>query len=211
MKSDRNVVESYEPKVMAFCCRYCAYTAADLAGSLRLEYAPNVRVVHILCSGKIDAVFLLKAFENGADALFVAGCNLGDCHFLEGNLSAIRTVKYTKHLLTEIGLEPERLEFFHIAASEGPLFAQRVNEMTERARRLGPNPLRETMRQRAGGKLPREPDAHPPLPAVKLGRLIRHAERSAGAGSNPAAGTSPTWSTDRAGEPRKRAVEELRT
>jgi F420-non-reducing hydrogenase iron-sulfur subunit len=177
MKRDGNASEPYEPKVVAFCCTYCAYTAADLAGSLRLAYAPNVRVVHILCSGRIDAVFLLKAFEEGADAVFVAGCNLGDCHFLEGNLSAIRTVGYAKHLLAEIGLRPERLEFFHIAASEGPLFAQRADEMTERARRLGPNPLRKTMKQRAGGKLAREPDAHPPLPAASLGRLIRHAER----------------------------------
>jgi F420-non-reducing hydrogenase iron-sulfur subunit len=177
MKSDTGAIEPYEPKVMAFCCRYCAYTAADLAGSLRLKYAPNVRLVHILCSGRIDAVHLLRAFEDGADAVFVAGCNLGDCHFLEGNLSAIRTVAHAKRLLAEVGLEPERLEFFHIAASEGPLFAQRVDEMTERARRLGPNPLRKTVKQWAGGKLARAPDTHPPLPEAKLGRLIRHAER----------------------------------
>ena len=177
MKSDTGAVEPYEPKVVAFCCRYCAYTAADLTGSLRLEYAPNVRVVHILCSGRTDAVVLLKAFEDGADAVFVAGCNLGDCHFLEGNVSAIRTVAHAKRLLAEVGLEPERLEFFHIAASEGPLFARRVDEMTERARRLGPNPLRKTMKQSAGRKLPRAPDAHPPLPEAKLGRLIRHADR----------------------------------
>ena len=176
MKADA-AADTYEPKVLAFCCRYCAYTAADLTGSLRLEYAANVRVVHILCSGRIDAVMLLKAFEDGADAVFVAGCNLGECHFLEGNVSAIRTVNHAKELLAEVGLQPERLEFFHIAASEGPLFAQRVDEMTERARRLGPNPLRDTMRQPAGRKLSREPDAHPPLPEAKLGRLIRHAER----------------------------------
>jgi coenzyme F420-reducing hydrogenase delta subunit len=180
MKTAASLAEPYEPKVIAFCCRYCAYTAADLTGSLRLEYAPNVRVVHVLCSGRVDAVMLLRAFEDGADAVFVAGCNLGDCHFLEGNLSAIRTVAYAKRLLAEVGLEPERLEFFHIAASEGPLFAQRANEMTERARRLGPNPLRNTVRQPAGGKLPREPDAHPPLPEAKLGRLVRQGERLRG-------------------------------
>jgi coenzyme F420-reducing hydrogenase delta subunit len=210
MKNDSDAFEPYQPKVLAFCCRYCAYTAADLAGSLRLEYAPNVRVVHILCSGRIDAAFLLKAFENGADSVFVAGCNIGDCHFLEGNLSAIRTVAYTKQLLAEIGLEPERLEFFHIAASEGPLFAQRADEMTERARRLGANPLRKTMGRRDGGKLPHEADAHPPLPAARLGRLIRHAERVAGLGNDPAARASYNWSASRADVPRKRAVEELR-
>jgi coenzyme F420-reducing hydrogenase delta subunit len=177
MKTESQIIEPYEPKVVAFCCTYCSYTAADLAGSLRLEYPPNVRVVQLLCTGKIDSVFLLKAFEDGADAVYVAGCNLGDCHFLEGNLSAIRTVAHTKRLLAEIGLEPERLEFFHISASDGPLFAQRADQMTKLARRLGPNPLRKTMKQRAGGKLVREPDTHPPLPAAKLGRLIRHAER----------------------------------
>jgi len=180
MKAHNNTFGPYEPKVIAFCCRYCAYTAADLTGSLRLEYAPNVRVVHILCSGRIDAVMLLRAFEEGADAVFVAGCNLGDCHFLRGNLSAIRTVAHAKRLLAEVGLEPGRLEFFHIAASEGPLFAQRVDEMTDRARRLGPNPLRKTVNRPAGRKLPREPDAHPPLPEAKLGRLVRHAERIGG-------------------------------
>lgn len=175
--SDENATEPFEPKVVAFCCTYCAYTAGDLAGSMRLEYAPNVRVVKILCSGKIDAVLLLRAFEDGADAVYVAGCALGDCHFLEGNLRAIRTVAHTKHLLGEIGLEPERLEFFHVPASAGPLFAQRANEMTERARRLGPNPLRNTARQPAGGKLVHDADPHPPLPEAKLGRLIRHQER----------------------------------
>lgn len=168
-------VQPFEPKVVAYCCTYCAYTAGDLAGSMRLEYAPNVRVVKILCTGKIDAVLLLRAFEDGADAVYVAGCALGDCHFQEGNVRAIQTVAYAKKLLAEIGLEPDRLEFFHVPASAGPLFAQRANEMTDRARRLGPNPLRARRAQRAGGKLAKEPDAHPPLPPAKLGRLIHRA------------------------------------
>ena len=168
---------SFEPTVVAFCCTYCAYTAGDLAGSMRLEYAPNVRIVKILCSGKIDAVLLLRAFEDGADAVYVAGCAIGDCHFLEGNLRAIRTVAHAKHLLSELGLEPERLEFFHIPASAGPLFAERANEMTERAKQLGPNPLRKSAQQRLGKKLDRGEDEHPPLPEAKLGRLIRQAER----------------------------------
>ncbi len=171
--------EPFEPKVVAYCCTYCAYTAADLAGSLRLEYAPNVRVVKILCSGKIDAVLLLRAFEDGADAVYVAGCAIGDCHFLEGNLRAIDTVAYAKKVLAEIGLEPERLEFFPIPASAGPLFAQRANEMTDRARELGPNPLRNTKGRDAGGKLAPEPDRHPPLPEARLGTLVRHADRLA--------------------------------
>ena len=176
--SEHEPSTTFEPKVVAFCCTYCAYTAADLAGSMRLEYAPNVRVVKILCSGKIDALLLLRAFEDGADAVYVAGCALGDCHFLEGNVQAIRTVAYAKKLLAEVGLEPERLEFFHIPASAGPLFAERANEMTERAKKFGPNPLRKTARERLGEKLEKAADEHPPLPEAKLGRLIREAERA---------------------------------
>jgi coenzyme F420-reducing hydrogenase delta subunit len=170
--------QPFEPKVVAFCCTYCAYTAGDLAGSMRLEYAPNVRVVKILCTGKIDAVLLLRAFEEGADAVYVAGCALGDCHFQEGNLRALQTIAHGKKLLAEIGLEPERLEFFHVPASAGPLFAQRANEMTDRARQLGPNPLRRMIRQEAGGKLSKTPDAHAPLPGGRFGRLVQDAERA---------------------------------
>ena len=137
---DRN--NDYEPRVVAFCCTYCAYTAADLAGSMRLSYPSNVRVVKLECTGRTDEQLILRAFEAGADAVYVAGCALGDCHFLEGNRWAIRTVAHTKQLLREVGLDPERLEFFHIPASAGGLFAERATEMTERARRLGPNPLR---------------------------------------------------------------------
>jgi coenzyme F420-reducing hydrogenase delta subunit len=176
--SKNQKARSFEPKVVAYCCTYCAYTAGDLAGSMRLEYAPNVRVVKILCTGKIDAILLLRAFQQGADAVYVAGCALGDCHFLEGNVRAIQTVNYTQKLMAEVGLEPQRLQFYHIPASAGPLFAQRADEMTARARMLGPNPLRKTMKQTAGGKLVKQPDAHPPLPQAKLGKLVRHSERS---------------------------------
>ena len=135
--------ENYEPKVVAFCCHFCAYSAADLAGSMRMEYAPNVRVVKLMCTGKVDTYHLLKAFEDGADAAFVAGCEEGNCHYLEGNLRARKRVEQAKKLLKEAGLEPERLEMFNVSASNAPLFAKVCNEMTERARKLGPNPLRK--------------------------------------------------------------------
>lgn len=173
---------AFEPKVLAFCCTHCAYTAADLAGSLRLAYAPNVRIIKLMCSGKTDAALLLRAFADGADAVYVAGCALGDCHYQEGNLRAVQVVAYAKRLLAEIGLEPERLEFFHIPASEGPLFAQRADEMTERARRLGPNPLRRSPAAPAGGKLAKEPDARPAFPEAKRGRLVREDDRRADTG-----------------------------
>lgn len=139
------MVEVFEPKIIAFCCHYCAYSAADLAGSMRLEYSPNVRVVKLTCTGRVDIIHLLKAFEDGADAVFVAGCEDGACHFLEGNMKAKQRVAQAKKLLKEAGLEPERLEMFHISASNAPLFVSACNEMTERARKLGPNLLRKEM------------------------------------------------------------------
>jgi len=133
----------FEPVVVAFCCHYCAYSAADLAGSMRLEYSPNVRIVRILCTGKVDTLHLLKAFEDGADAVYVAGCEEGSCHFQEGNLRAKMKVIQGKKLLQEIGLEPERLAMYNISASNSVLFAKAADEMTEIARKLGPNPLKK--------------------------------------------------------------------
>ncbi len=132
---------SYEPKVVAFACHYCAYSAADLAGSMRLEYSPNVRIVRLMCTGKVDTVHLLKAFEDGADAVYVAGCEEGSCHFQEGNLFAKQKVMQAKQLLKEVGIEPERLAMYNIAASNSVLFARAADEMTGIARKLGPNPL----------------------------------------------------------------------
>jgi F420-non-reducing hydrogenase iron-sulfur subunit len=133
---------NYEPRVVAFCCHYCAYSAADLAGSMRLEYSPNVRIVRLMCTGKVDTLHLLKAFEDGADAVYVAGCEEGSCHFQEGNLFARQKVIEAKNLLKEVGIEPERLEMYHIAASNSILFAKAADEMTAVARKLGPNPLK---------------------------------------------------------------------
>ena len=135
--------EDFEPKVLAFCCHYCAYSAADLAGSMRMEYSPNVRIVKLMCTGKVDTLHLLKAFEDGADAVFVAGREEGDCHFLEGNLRAKKRVNQAKKLLEEVGIEGDRIEMFNIGASEAPKFAAACNEMTDRARKLGPNPLKK--------------------------------------------------------------------
>ena len=136
----------FEPKIAAFCCQYCSYNAADLAGSMRLQYSPYIRVIKLLCTGKIDSLFILKAFEEGADAVYVAGCLEGQCHFLEGNIKAKKRVAYTKKLLEEVGIEPERLEMFNISASMGPKFAEAADEMTERVRKLGPSPLRNVAR-----------------------------------------------------------------
>ncbi len=133
---------AFEPRIIAFCCQFCAYAAADLAGSMRLQYPPNVRVIRLLCTGKTDPLFFLRAFEGGADGVFVAGCMEGNCHFLQGNLRARKRVLYAKGLLDEVGIDGERLEMFNMSAGEGAKFAAAVEEMTSRVRRLGPSPVK---------------------------------------------------------------------
>lgn len=131
-----------QPVILAFCCHYCAYAAADLAGSMRLQYPDNVRVLRLPCTGKVEVNYLLAAFERGADGVIVAGCLEGGCHFLEGNLRARKRVERAKQLLGEIGLEPERLEMYNLSSAEGTRFAEIVTEMSERLNILGPSPLR---------------------------------------------------------------------
>jgi F420-non-reducing hydrogenase iron-sulfur subunit len=131
-----------KPVILAFCCHYCAYAAADLAGSMRLEYPAEVRVIRLPCTGKVELNFLLKAFERGADAVMVAGCLEGGCHFQEGNLRARKRTERAQEYLRELGLETERLEMFNLSSADGTRFAEIVREMSERLERLGPSPLR---------------------------------------------------------------------
>jgi len=133
---------SYEPRILALCCHYCAYAAADLAGSMRLAYPPNVRVLRLPCTGKVEVGYILSAFEHGIDGVIVAGCLEGGCHFQEGNLRARKRTKLAQEVLAEAGLEPERLEMFNLSSAEGTTFAEIVRTMTERIRKLGPSPLR---------------------------------------------------------------------
>jgi len=127
-----------KPKIIAFCCNYCAFAAADLAGAMRIQYPPNVRIIRLPCTGKVDPLLLMKAFEQGADGVFVAGCLEGECHFLEGNLRAKKRVAYVKRLLEEVDINPERLDMFNLSSAEGPRFAEIVEEMTTRIEPLGP-------------------------------------------------------------------------
>lgn len=129
-------------QIIAFCCHYCAYAAADLAGVLRLKYPAEVRIVEIPCSGRLDPLEVLHTLENGADGIMVAGCLEGDCHFQEGNINARRRVNRLKALIESIGLEPERIEMFNMSSAMGQQFAKAANEMTDRITELGPNPLR---------------------------------------------------------------------
>lgn len=133
-----------EPKILALCCNYCGYAAADLAGSMRAQYPANARVLKFPCTGKIDPGYLVKAFEAGIDGIVVIGCLEGGCHFQEGNLRAKRRVGLVNQMLEEAGFDSRRLEMFNLSSAMGQTFADVVNEMTERIKGLGLNPLRKT-------------------------------------------------------------------
>jgi len=132
-------MEDFEPVIVAFCCHYCAYTAADMAGSMRLAYPANVKIIRVPCTGKVDVIHVMQAVQKGADGVIVAGCLEGDCHFKNGNRKAAHRVASVKRLLGEIGVEPERVEMFTLSAGMGERFAQIASEFTDRIRQLGPN------------------------------------------------------------------------
>lgn len=132
---------AFEPKILAFCCHYCAYSSADLAGSMRIQYPPNVRIIRTPCTGRLETAYFMKALENGADGVLIAGCLEGGCHFIEGNLCAKRRVNYVKELLAEIGLDKERLRMVNVSAAMARPLADVIADMTETIRKLGPNPL----------------------------------------------------------------------
>ncbi|MHB8990753.1 MAG: hydrogenase iron-sulfur subunit [Chloroflexota bacterium] len=131
----------FEPKIVAFLCNWCSYTGADLAGTARMQYPPNVRIVRIMCTGALDPIYVVKPLLEGADGVLISGCHPGDCHYVNGNKKARRRVATLKTILSEFGLEEERVWLRWISASEGRRFAETVTEMVERLKSLGPNPL----------------------------------------------------------------------
>ena len=126
----------FKAKIIAFCCNYCAYAAADLAGSRRMQYPAEIRVIHVPCTGKVEPEHILGAFEKGADGVLIAGCLEGGCHFLDGNLRAKKRSNFLKKTLDEIGLQGERLLMVNLSAAMAPTFVQRVNEIVETVHRL---------------------------------------------------------------------------
>ena len=128
----------FEPRIVAFFCNWCTYTAADLAGTARMSYLPNARVVRIMCSGRLDPQFILAALRQGADGVLIGGCHPGDCHYQEGNYKTLRRIALLKRVLRDFGIEPERVRLEWIAASEGDKVQHVINEMTEQIRTLGP-------------------------------------------------------------------------
>ncbi len=141
MGDKKKVEDGFEPRIVGFCCNWCSYAAADLAGISRLKYPPNVRIIRVPCTGKVDPLYILRAFELGADAVFLSGCLEGECHYLTGNLYARDRVERLKRDLEKIGLGG-RLEMFFISAAMGKEFAEATTKLTERIKELGPSPLR---------------------------------------------------------------------
>ncbi len=130
--------ETWEPKIIAFLCNWCSYAGADLAGVSRLQYPPNIRVIRVPCSGRINPLFILAALQNGADGVLVSGCHPGDCHYLSGNLVARRRFNLLKDLLASAGIEGDRVQFSWVSASEGGRFADLVRQVASDVKRLGP-------------------------------------------------------------------------
>jgi len=133
----------FEPKIIGFLCNWCSYAGADLAGVSRIQYPPNIRIIRVMCSGRIDPAFILEAFKNGADGVLVAGCHLpSDCHYISGNFKALRRITLLKKVLKEFGIEPQRLRLEWVSASEGDKFAAIVRDMVEEIKKLGPNSVK---------------------------------------------------------------------
>jgi coenzyme F420-reducing hydrogenase delta subunit len=130
--------KAFEPKIVAFVCNWCTYLGADLAGTNRLEYPANVRIVRLPCTGRIDFNLIIKAFEMGADSVLVSGCHPGDCHYTAGNYHARRRWMMFRELLDTMGIDLRRIHFTWISAAEGKKFAETISEITEKARQLGP-------------------------------------------------------------------------
>ncbi len=138
----------YEPKLVGFLCNWCSYAGADLAGVSRFQYPTNLRVIRVMCSGRVHPAHILEAFKDGADGVLVAGCHIPtDCHYISGNFKAQRRVAMVKKLMEQLGIEPERLRLEWISAAEGDKFAKTIREMTEDLKKLGPSPVAEVLRE----------------------------------------------------------------
>jgi F420-non-reducing hydrogenase iron-sulfur subunit len=131
--------EKYEPLIIGFCCNWCSYAGADLAGVSRLQYPPNLRIIRVMCSGMVHPNMVIDALTKGADGVMIMGCHIGDCHYREGNVRASSRADAIKLMLQDFGIEEDRFRLEWVSAAEGPQFAQVVTEMTEKVRALGPS------------------------------------------------------------------------
>ncbi len=131
-------MQNWEPKIVAFLCNWCSYAGADLAGVSRLQYGTNIRVIRVPCSGRVNPLYILKALQNGADGVLVSGCHPGDCHYISGNMVARRKFALIKNMAEYVGIEPERVQFSWVSASEGQKFADLMNKVIEDVKKIGP-------------------------------------------------------------------------
>jgi F420-non-reducing hydrogenase iron-sulfur subunit len=136
-------VNGFEPQIVAFTCNWCSYAAADLAGTSRIHYPSNVRIIRVMCTGMIDPIYVLRAFEAGFDGVLLAGCHIGDCHYISGNMRAEERTAKLRRLLHTLGLEDERLKLEWISAAEGGGFAETVKQYVGQLKQLGPSPFRK--------------------------------------------------------------------
>jgi F420-non-reducing hydrogenase iron-sulfur subunit len=134
-------VPEFQPRILTFACNWCSYAGADLAGISRKQYPPNIRIIRVMCSGRVEPIFIFKAFENGADGVLITGCHLGDCHYKSGNEKAKIMVEKTKEMVSTLGIGGDRLHLEWISASEGQKFAETITDFTNKINALGPNPM----------------------------------------------------------------------
>jgi len=138
-----DMTKEFEPNIIGFLCNWCSYAGADLAGTSRMKYPPNIKSIRVMCSGRVDPVFVLEALRKGADGVLIGGCHPGDCHYQSGNYKANRRMKLSNKLLEELAVDPGRVRFEYISASEGAKFASVVTEFVDQLKKIGPNPLKE--------------------------------------------------------------------
>lgn len=143
----------FEPKIVAFVCNWCSYGGADIAGSMKLKYTPNVKLIRVMCSGRVDPEFIMEAFQGGADGVMVLGCHPGDCHYIEGNYKTLKRYNMLKPLLDQFNIEQDRLYLDWVSASEGEKFARVMEEMNDRITQLGPLNWDNVIDTRQGGEV----------------------------------------------------------
>ena len=132
------MAEAFEPVIIGFTCNWCSYRAADLAGTARIKYPPNIRLIRLMCSGRLDPTFVLKALADGADAVLITGCHPGECHYIEQNYKAMRRFEIMQRTLAQLGVEPQRVQLVWVSAAEGQRLANEITRMVEEVRALGP-------------------------------------------------------------------------
>lgn len=137
------MADEWKPKILAIICNWCSYAGADLAGGARIQYPPDIRAIRVMCTGRIDMLFILKAFVEGADGVLVSGCHFGDCHYLEGNYKAAKRMFMIKSLMKNIGLDDKRFRMTFVSASEGAKWATVMEDVIGKVKELGPSPIKE--------------------------------------------------------------------